>query len=120
MLWVTVVGIIILPIVGTVFNALITKKIDAQDERIKDLEDARKEDKKEFYNQLNGLRQSIAQEYVRRDLYDQAMQFHQKETDTKFLNLIDTMNKNFQNVEADIKEVKNLINSKFNGKNQGE
>ncbi len=109
MLWVTVIGIIIIPLVGTIINNLITKKIDA-------LETGRDEDKKTFFTRLDDIKMT----YVRKDLYDQALQFHQKEIDTKFLNLVETVNKNFLSVETDIKdvkgdikEVKDLINSKF-------
>lgn len=118
MLWIAIIGTIAFPFGGWVINTLITKKIDDQNARITALEAGREEDKEEFYKQLNGVRLSIESTYVRRDIYDQAMSFHQKETDTKFTNLIESMNKQFENVEKNIDGVKDLINEKFNGKKQ--
>lgn len=97
MLWVTIFGVIIIPLVGWIFNSLITRKIDGLEE------------------QLNGQRKAFEENYVRKDIYDQAITFHQKETDNKFHNLVETMNKQFENMEGKIDDVKDLINEKFNG-----
>ncbi len=103
-----------LGLAGWVINTLITKKIDA-------LEQGRADDKKEYYNYVNGQRAAfeiLLKEYVRRDMYEQAMVFHQKETDQKFNGLVESMNKQFENVEGKIDDIKDLINEKFNGKNK--
>lgn len=110
--WLGVLGIIV-PIIfgfiGWVINRVITTKIDA-------LELGRKEDQELFFKRLDSIKDDIKFNYVPKAIYEQAMTFHQKEVDSKFNNLIETMTNNFKNVEIDIKEVKDLINSKFNGK----
>lgn len=113
MLWVTISGIIIIPLVGWIFNALITKKIDDINTRIDALEVSREEDKSLFFKRLDDYKQIVENTYVLQKMYDQAMQFHQKETDQKFNNLVESMNKQFDNVEKNIEGVKNLINEKF-------
>lgn len=124
MLWVTIFGIIIIPLIGWIFNTLITKKIDDltyQQDKDRELFFKKYDILKEHLeNSLSKMAKDIETEYVLQKLYDQAMQFHQKETDTKFNNLIETMNGSFKRVEGDIKEVKDLINAKFNAKKQGE
>lgn len=117
----------ILTFVGWLINTLITKKIDGVIAQ-------QKEDRELFFKKydilkdqlekgIENLTKEIEKEYVLQKLYDQAMQFHQKETDSKFNNLIANMGENFKNVEIDIKdvkgdvkEIKDLINSKFNDK----
>lgn len=111
--WMTIVIGVVIPFVGWIFNTLITKKIDDLYGKITEIEQSRKESRELFFKRLDDIRA----EYVRKDLYDQAMQFHQKETDSKFNNLVESMNKQFENVEKNIQEVKQLINEKLNGKN---
>lgn len=107
--WVTLSGVVIIPFVVWLFNMLITKKIDA-------LESNQEKDKELFFARLDAIKDA----YVRKDMYDQAMQFHQKETDSKFNNLVESMNKQFENVEGKIDDVKDLINEKFNGNKNGQ
>lgn len=103
---------IVCPVLGWLFNTIITKKIDAGNIKDQDIEKKQKEDFDLLFKRLDEVKQSC----VRKDMYDQAMQFHQKETDNKFNNLIESMNKQFDNVEKNIDDVKDLINEKFNHK----
>lgn len=103
---VALLTVVILPLV----NTLITKKID-------NLETKQKEDRDLYFQRLDIVKDT----YVRKDMYQQAMEFHQKETDSKFNNLVSSMNKQFENVEEKIQnvdgkidDIKDLINDKFN------
>lgn len=133
-LWVNIVGVIVIPLLGWVFNSLITNKIDSSNKRIDDLEKYRSEDKKEFYNQLNGLRQSIEKDYVFQKLYDQEIS-HIKEkssneikgflaiVNTQFSNVedkIDHTNKKIDDTNKNIDEIKKIITDKFNGNKKGD
>lgn len=120
MLWVTIFGIIIIPLLGWVFNSLITKKIDeiiSQQKSDRDLffkkHDILKDQTEERFEKV---KKDNEQEYVSQKLYDQAMAFHQKEFDGKFNMLMDSINKLDTDVKARFDDVKNLINAKFNGK----
>lgn len=106
-LWLTAIGAIIIPIGGYVINGLITKKID-------ELIAGRKEDRTLFFDRLDACKKYNEDNFVNQKIYDQAMNFHQKETDSKFTSLIESMNKQFLNVEYKIDDVKQLINDKFN------
>lgn len=111
---IAILTVIILPLV----NALITRKIDDLKAQVNDVEKARKDDRELFFKRVDDIKDTIANYYVRKDLYNQAMEFHQKETDSKFNNLIESMNKQFDNVEKNIEQVKDLINEKLNSKNK--
>jgi hypothetical protein len=52
--------------------------------------------------------------YVRKEIYDQAMSFYQKETDTKFENVLSRMDDKFKAVEEKIEGIKELIIKNFN------
>lgn len=84
---------------------LITKKIDT-------LEINQEKDKELFFLRLDAIKDS----YVRKDMYDQAMQFHQKEVDSKFNTVMDSISKLDKDVKEKFTEVKNLINEKFDDK----
>lgn len=112
--WISVLAVIVFPTVGWIFRNLITKDIDELNKKIKEIEESRKESRELFFKRLDEIQADVKVNYVRRDLYDQAMQFHQKETDSKFNNLVESMNKQFDNVEKNIDEVKKLINEKIN------
>ena len=68
------------------------------------------------FDQLNGLRKSIEDNYVKKDLYDQAMSFYNDKNDEKFKGMLAIMTTQFENVEEKIDDLKNLINEKINGK----
>lgn len=102
-LWMGLAGIlvpVILVFVGWAFNRIITKKID-------DLEQGRKDDKILFFDQLNGLRNSIEKDYVRRDLYEQALKFQNEKHDDKFNILTQKI--------AELKEIMEKLNLKKTG-----
>lgn len=115
MLWVTIVGIIVIPLIGWAINTLITKKIDA-------LESQQKIDRDLFFDKLDEDRESVEKHlalYVRKDIYEQALMFIEKQNDEKFKSMLAIMTTQFSNVEGKIEEIKSLINDKFNGKNGG-
>lgn len=136
MLWITFIGMIVLPIAGAVFNGLITKKIDDMNNttekinnRIDVLEVQKEKNKEEIYNTINGQRNSFEnklKEYVPDNMYKQALEFQSKNSDEKFKSLLSIVNTQFENVssqfrntEEKIDDLKDLINEKFNGKKQG-
>lgn len=115
MLWVTIFGIIVIPLVGWLINTLITKKID-------NLEAKQEEDKKLFFRKLDEDRENVEDHYVRQDIYNQAMTYHNEKSDEKFKSLLSIVNtqfsnmeNKFDNVQEDIAEIKKLINDKING-----
>lgn len=115
MLWVTIVGMIVLPILGLIFNALITNKFNDDRKRLDELEAMRLLDRKEFYEQLNGFRKSVEEHYVLQKIYDQAMDFKDKNNDEKFKSMLSIMTTQFENMEEKIGEVKSLLKDKING-----
>ena len=102
MLCVTVFGIIVLPIAGWIFKLVI-------EEKMKDLATQQKEDKILLFKKYDEMKET----YVRKDMCDQSMTFHQKETDVKFENLLDKMNDKFRAVEDKIEDLKILIVKQF-------
>lgn len=106
MLWVTVFGVIIIPLIGWVFNTLITKKIDA-------LEQKQKEDKELFFRKYDALVESLEKYYVLKAIYEQAMQFLTEKNDEKFKSMLSIVTTQFENVEEKIEGLKTLINEKF-------
>ena len=129
MLWVTIVGIIVLPLIGWAINTLITRKIDDQNTRIEDLEKVIEDNKKSFYATINGQRgafENTLKEYVRKEMYDQAHAFLTINTDEKFKSVLSIVTTQYTNLETKINDsnritadkindLKNLINDKFNG-----
>lgn len=118
MMWIALVGTVVLPILGWIINTLVTNKIDALNERCKKLEDNSEQNKQEYYGQLNGLRKSIEENYVRRDIYEQAMKFHSDKNDAEFKSLLSIVNTQFASVEGKIDDLKDLITEKINGQKQ--
>jgi len=118
--WVSILAVIVFPAAGWIFRNLITKDIEENKNKIVEIENSRKDSRELFFKRLDEIQVDVKTNYVRRDLYDQAMNFHQKETDSKFNNLVESMNKQFDNVEKNIDEVKRLINEKLNVTKKGE
>lgn len=112
MLWVTIFGIIVIPLIGWIFNTLITNKSNAQDKRIDYLETARDVDKKEFYLQLNGLRASIEKDYVLQKLYDQTIKSHTENNDQRHASLLKMVEDQFKHFGEKIDELKQAIKDK--------
>lgn len=115
-IWLTIAIGVAVTVIGTILNTLITNKINEGNKKDAEIEAKQKEDRELFFKRMDDIKEN----YVRKDMYDQAMQFHQKETDSKFNNLVESMNKQFDNVEKNIEDVKKLINEKLTGKNKGE
>jgi hypothetical protein len=120
--WIAIFAPLLVGFMGYILNALITNRIDS-------LEKARIEDKKLFFEQLNGLRASIEKDYVLQKMYDQATAFRNDKNDEKFKSILAMMNTQFDNIEEKIKnstdnidskveDLKDLINEKFNGNNK--
>lgn len=109
--WLAIASVIIFPFIGWVFNTLITNKIN-------ELKSTQEENRNTLFKRIDEEREFSKNNYVNQKLYDQAKQFHEKETDAKFNNLVESMNKQFENVEGKIDDIKDLINEKFNGKNK--
>lgn len=136
MLWVTIVGIIVIPLMGWLFNTLITRKIDAQDARNDEQDEKNDKNFKELQNlffkrldedraqneaNLKELIKDVKDNYVQSNIYKQAMDFYHQNTDEKFKSLLSVMNTQFDNVESKIDgtnqqigELKKIINDKFN------
>ena len=124
MVWITFIGMIILPILGFVINQLVTKKIDDANrdnekvnERIDALEKQREEDKRNIYGAINGQRgafENSLKDYVRKDLYDQAMELHRLNNDEKFKSLLSVVVTQGNNLEAKIEGYNKNMNDKIN------
>lgn len=93
---------VLIPLGGFILNSLITKRND----ELKEL----------FFKRLDEEKNNVSTNYVRRDLYDQAMKFHVEHSDEKFKGMMQMMTTQFNNVEDKIEELKNLINNKLNEK----
>lgn len=102
-LWVTIFGILVIPVAGWVFKIAVEKNLTALAKQ-QDL------DRDLFFKKYDEVKEI----YVRKDIYQQASEFHQKETDTKFQNLIVLMNSQFKTVEDKIEDLKVLIIKNFN------
>lgn len=111
-LWVTIFIGIIIPFVGWIFNSLITNKIN-------DVVSKQKEDKELFFKRLDSVKDEVENNYVRKDLYDQATKFNTEHTDEKFKSLLTIMTTQFSNVEDKIEELKKILNDKLTHTKQG-
>ncbi len=137
MLWATVVGMIIIPLVGAWFNSMITSKIDESNtaigkcnSRIDVVEVHAEKKEDEIFAALNGQRDSfenLLEKYVPTNLYQQGMEFHRINSEEKFKSLLLTLTAQYTNLEGritasdkntneKITDLKNLINEKFNHK----
>lgn len=99
--WIAIVMGVVVPVGGFIFNSLITKRND----ELKEL----------FFKRLDEENMNLSNNYVRKDLYEQAMKFHVENSDEKFKSMMQLMTNQYENVEDKIEELKKLINDKFNG-----
>ncbi len=99
--WIAIVMGVVVPVGGFIFNSLITKRND----ELKEL----------FFKRLDEENMNLSNNYVRKDLYEQAMKFHVEHSDEKFKSMMQLMTNQYENVEDKIEELKKLINDKFNG-----
>lgn len=100
-IWLTIGVGVTVTVIGTILNTLITNKINEGDKKDKEIEEKQKEDRQLFFKRLDEIKES----YVRKDLYLQALDFHNEKHDEKFKNLMEK-----------IEELKKLINEKFKEK----
>ena len=98
-MWVEIIVLVVVPLGGFVLNAIITKRID----EVKEL----------FFKRLDEEKMNVSTNYVRKDLYDQAMKFHVEHSDEKFKSMMQMMNTQFDNVKDNIEELKVIINEKI-------
>lgn len=103
MMWITIFGMIVIPLVGWVFKIAVTKQLD-------ELVEIHDRDRDLFFKKFDEAKEL----YVRKDIYQQATEFHQKETDAKFQNLVTLMNSQFKGVEEKIEDLKIIIIKNFN------
>lgn len=110
MMWIEIVGIIVIPAIGWIYRNSIAKDFaelsSKSDSSIKQSD----KDRELFFKKFDEAKEL----YVRKDMYQQATEFHQKEVDTKFENLLGLMNSQFKTVEDKIEDLKELIIKNFN------
>ena len=102
-MWVTIFGILVIPVVGWIFKFVIEKRQDS-------LSTQQDRDRELFFKKFDEVKEL----YVRKDIYEQAMTYHQKETDVKFENMLGRMSDQFKTVEDKIEDLKSLIIKNFN------
>jgi glutamyl-tRNA reductase len=83
--WISFLGMIAIPIVGAIFNGLITNKLNAIDKHIENTDKIIEENKKLFFDKLD--QQKVV--FVRQDLCQQSHKYIKEETDTKFNHLLE-------------------------------
>lgn len=123
--WSTFIGVIIIPCLGWIINQIVTKKIDDLDVAIQKLNERldtkqldRENDKKNLYASINGQRtafETTLREYVRKDLYDQAIELHRINNDEKFKSLLSIVTTQYSNLESKINENNINMNEKISG-----
>lgn len=106
-MWIAGIGTIGIPIVGLIFNTLITNKIN-------DIKQQQTEDKKLFFQRLDEERVVLETQYVRRDMYELTMKYHLESSDEKFKSLLSIVNTQFQNMETKL----NIIHEKMQEKSK--
>lgn len=126
MLWVTIFGMIIIPIIGWIFNTLITRKIDDLREENKILRneldnlkvgmsDKAKEGFQTVFKRLDDVKDVADKTFVRIDNYNLHKEYQEKDMDSKFKSLMATMTSQFQNVEDKIDELKETLKNNKKG-----
>lgn len=106
-MWVAIIGTIGFPVIGLIFNTLITNKIN-------DIKKQQDEDKNLFFKRLDEEKLVVEHQYVRRDLYELTMKFHLESGDEKFKSLLSIVNTQFQNMETKL----NVIHEKMQEKSK--
>lgn len=99
--WIAIVMGVVVPVGGFVLNALIKKNND--------------ETKELLFKKFDEEKINVSTNYVRKDMYEQAMKFHAEHSDEKFKSMMQLMMNQYENVEEKIEELKKLINEKLNG-----
>lgn len=126
MLWVTVIGIIIIPVLGWIINAVITRKIDELQDKTKELERSMKEQEdltlnrsnerfKLIFQRMDDYKEYVEKIYVRESEYKIYREYQLQSMDDKFKSLMSTMTSQFQNVEDKIDELKDALKGNKKG-----
>lgn len=105
-IWISISVGIIIPFIGWIFRNLISRDIE-------DLRTKQKEDHDLYFKRLDAIKLELERDYVRKDIYDQAMKFYNEHNDEKFKSLLTIMNTQFENMESRIEEIKKLITDKL-------
>lgn len=103
--WAAVLVPVFLGFLGWIINNLITKKIDDCSTETEDLK-----------KDLNGQRasfESALKEYVRKELYDQAIELHRINSDDKFKSLLGIVTTQYTSLEAKINQNNLNVNEKI-------
>ena len=95
MLWVSIIGIIVIPVAGALLRDLLLKKMDT-------IISQQKEDRELFLRKYDEQKDI----FVRKDIYEQACKFQKAEMDEKYNHIIEK-----------IEGLKDLILKNFNDKN---
>lgn len=102
-MWTTIFGLIVISGLGWIFKITVEKNLTT-------LTNQQDLDRDLYFKKFDEVKEL----YVRKDIYEQATTFHQKEVDTKFENLLGRMNDQFRTVEEKIEDLKTLIIKNFN------
>lgn len=115
-MWIAIFGSIIGPGVAWIVNNIITKKID-------NLEAQQKLDRDLFFKKLDEDREAVEnhfKDYVRSDIYKQAIDFYNEKNDSNLKSLLFTITTQMgsieKNMEIKIESLKDLIKEKINNK----
>lgn len=120
--WIAISIGIVIPFIGWIFNTLITNKINELDKNINALEVSHETNRAVLFKRLDETKDYFSdhlekelKEYTRFDIYAQAIKHHSESNDEKFKNLMQTMNKQFENMDDKIDELKKIMTDKIKG-----
>ncbi len=105
MVWITAIGMVIIPLIGWLFKVLFARDIE-------DIKRQQKEDKELFFRKLDEDRLEAQIQFVRRDIYEQAMRFNHDGLDAKFESIqekLDGIRTQMEDKIGDIKELETKI-----------
>lgn len=97
-LGVTIFVGVVVPLIGWVFNALITKKIDSIIEQ-------QDRDRELFFKRLDEEKLNVDSICVRKDMYEQSMKHHKENEDAVFKSFLSIVNTQFQNLENKLENI---------------
>lgn len=124
MLWVTVGIGVVVPLIGFVFNSLITNKINDQRDEIhelkKDLETLKdgmttraKEGFSTVFKRFDEYKEYIEKTFVRSREYDLSREYQEKQTDQKIVSMFSTLNTQIQGIDNRIENLNRNTNEKI-------
>ena len=106
--WITFIGVIVIPIVGAIFNALITKKIDEINTHLENIDRLREAYKKEFADKLFKIQTDepdILEKYMLCKMCDQRHELESRNNDEKFKSILSIMSTQFANLEKKVDSI---------------